>query len=362
MRRIIERTKGFLFPTRENVYRPGVLGKNSLLIFLGIILAAEGFLTANLFGRSSVADFLAAVIGSEIISLTNTERAQAAAPDLTENQILDAAAQRKAEDMAAQEYFSHVGPDGKQPWAWISEVGYDYAFAGENLAVRFVDSRDVVEAWMGSPTHRANITRPVYREIGVGVAQGTYKGASATFVVQFFGTPRKVAAASAPVAPNAEKSLSPASGQGRNTSENNSSTSENVNVAGESIAAPAAAAVHPSSLSETLLRTFARIFAEPRSTTAWILGSVAILLSIALALTFLVHIQIQPGDLLLRGSLLVFLALFLIAANGQILGGSGANQNQAAAIGANGSETLSFSGDVVISERAESTERFVIVR
>src|SRR3989344_9308040 len=146
----LERIKRFLIPSRENVYRPEILGRRSMLFFLGVILAAEGFLVANLMGRGGVEDFLAAVIGSEIITLTNAERAQVATPELAPNALLTAAAQRKAEDMAARGYFSHIGPDGKLPWAWAAEAGYEYSGAGEDLAVRFVDSYNVEGAWVNS--------------------------------------------------------------------------------------------------------------------------------------------------------------------------------------------------------------------
>lgn len=130
----------------------------------------------------------AAVIQLQVIALTNAERLQNNVGVLTENPLLDAAAKAKAQDMAANGYFAHVGPDGKKPWAWITEAGYTYRYAGENLAVRFNDSQEVVNAWMNSPTHRANIVKGVYREIGVATAQGLYEGQPATYIVQYFGT------------------------------------------------------------------------------------------------------------------------------------------------------------------------------
>lgn len=105
------------------------------------------------------------------------------------NDLLSAAAQLKANDMAAKGYFAHVSPDGKTPWYWIDKVGYSYDYAGENLAVNFIDSADVSNAWMASPTHRANILNPVFKEVGTATAVGTYKGRNAIFVVQLFGTP-----------------------------------------------------------------------------------------------------------------------------------------------------------------------------
>ncbi|MEI6553150.1 MAG: CAP domain-containing protein, partial [bacterium] len=76
------------------------------------------------------------------------------------------------------------------PWYWIDQTGYQYSSAGENLAVNFDYSKDVVQAWMNSPTHRANIVKAKYQEIGIGIAEGFYQGRPSVFVVQMFGTPK----------------------------------------------------------------------------------------------------------------------------------------------------------------------------
>lgn len=138
---------------------------------------------------SSGPTYSAAVLNSDIVAFTNIERARNELNSLTENSVLNAAAQAKANDMAAKGYFSHTGPGGELPWSWFVAAGYDYRYAGENLAVRFSDSREVVNAWMASPTHKANIVKSQYTEIGIGVADGTYQGQPVTFVVQFFATP-----------------------------------------------------------------------------------------------------------------------------------------------------------------------------
>ena len=140
--------------------------------------------------RVSGPEFSAAVLQSDLIAFTNIERAHSELNSLQESAVLDRAAQAKANDMAAKGYFSHTGPNGEEPWRWLVEAGYDYRYAGENLAVRFSDSKEVVDAWMASPTHKANIVKSQYTEIGIGVADGTYQGQPVTFVVQFFGTPQ----------------------------------------------------------------------------------------------------------------------------------------------------------------------------
>ncbi len=134
--------------------------------------------------------YMAAVLPGVLATLTNEERQAEEVPDLVVNPLLSRAAQLKAEDMATREYFAHTSPEGKSPWYWIDAVGYQYNYAGENLAVNFTDSQDVTDAWMNSPTHKANIIKRVYREMGTGVAVGMYKGRKTTFVAQVYATPR----------------------------------------------------------------------------------------------------------------------------------------------------------------------------
>jgi hypothetical protein len=129
------------------------------------------------------------VLPAVVVELTNEEREDNQSAPLRRNATLDQAAQLKAEHMAQNEYFSHFSPDGVSPWHWFREAGYVYAHAGENLAVHFTDSAEVVEAWMNSPTHRQNIVDSRYTEIGVGTAKGSFDGYDTVYVVQLFGTP-----------------------------------------------------------------------------------------------------------------------------------------------------------------------------
>jgi hypothetical protein len=190
-----------LIPHEGNDYRPHLLQRGAMILMLLLIMLS--FLAANfqaLLWQSS--DWLVgAVLPAVVVDLTNTERADLALPTLTRNPVLDAAATLKAQDMAKNSYFSHDSPTGVTPWHWFKEAGYIFAHAGENLAVYFSDSSEVVEAWMNSPTHRANIVGNQYREIGVGVARGTYDGFDTVFVVQMFGTPAIPATPPVAVAP-----------------------------------------------------------------------------------------------------------------------------------------------------------------
>ncbi len=107
------------------------------------------------------------------------------------NDLLSRAALLKAEDMLRRDYFSHRDPDGQMPWYWLDRVGYDYLFAGENLALNFNDSKKVMKAWLDSPSHRANLMNENYTEIGIGVAEGLFEGKEVVLAVQFFGLPAK---------------------------------------------------------------------------------------------------------------------------------------------------------------------------
>ncbi|MFA6463971.1 MAG: CAP domain-containing protein [Candidatus Paceibacterota bacterium] len=133
--------------------------------------------------------FLASVLPAVLDDLTNQNRQSEHLAVLTVNPSLNKVAQLKANDMAKNSYFAHVSPEGKAPWYWFKQVGYNYVYAGENLAVDFTDSQDIAKAWMNSPTHKANILEKAYTEIGTGIATGTYQGKATIFVAQVFGKP-----------------------------------------------------------------------------------------------------------------------------------------------------------------------------
>ena len=148
---------------------------------------------------------LSAILPSTVVELTNTERGRAELPELSRCPVLDEAARLKAEHMIEEQYFAHFSPkDNISPWHWFRKVGYEYAHAGENLAIYFNNSKEVVEAWMESPLHRDNILKERYTEIGVAALEGVYEGHQTIYVVQLFGTP---ASLNAEIASKAEPPL-----------------------------------------------------------------------------------------------------------------------------------------------------------
>ncbi|MDO8523840.1 MAG: CAP domain-containing protein [bacterium] len=176
-------------PRAENDYKPYFFRARAVLILVALILAlgAVAFTLQNLIIKNN--SYLAAVIASVLVDFANNDRTQNGLQDLAVNPTLEVAAQLKADDMARKGYFAHTSPEGVTPWFWFQEAGYQFAYAGENLAVRFSDSADVNQAWMNSPTHRANILGQQFTEIGIATAQGTYQGQNVIFVVQEFGRP-----------------------------------------------------------------------------------------------------------------------------------------------------------------------------
>jgi hypothetical protein len=135
---------------------------------------------------------LSKVLPDTVIEITNEEREKHSLNSLSRNPLLDQAALLKAEHMKENQYFAHYSPeDSISPWYWFEKVGYEYVNAGENLAIYFNESKDVVEAWMDSPLHRDNILKDNYTEIGVAVVQGIYQDHETSYVVQLFGTPNQ---------------------------------------------------------------------------------------------------------------------------------------------------------------------------
>lgn len=302
----IQSLKHYFVPTPQNAYRPHLLHRSWLLAFLALVLGAEGFLVANLIARQTSETFLAAVVPADIIALTNAKRSMYNASLLTENKLLDKAAQAKAQDMARNQYFSHNGPDGTTPWEWVAQAGYKYEYAGENLAVRFINSSDVVNAWMASPSHKSNIIKPVYKEIGVGVAQGVFEGQPATYVVQYFAAPKAVVVSTE----------TPATNQ----------------------LAAAAEATAGKSFVDTISRQLLRTLGDPQTASNWVLGfSAAILLSV-LFMTFVVRVQVQPHNMLMGGAVVAVFALGFLALNLQLVGGGMSTTPQTASVTAS-SET-----------------------
>src|SRR5581483_10644183 len=128
---------------------------------------------------------------NEVIILTNQERkANGNLAALHENAKLDAAALAKVKDMFAKQYFEHTSPSGVGVGDLAKAEGYQYLMVGENLALgNFASNQALLDAWMNSPGHRANILNASFTEMGAAVMQGTFEGRKVWLAVQEFGKP-----------------------------------------------------------------------------------------------------------------------------------------------------------------------------
>ena len=112
---------------------------------------------------------------NEVIRLVNEIRVENGLKPLTTNWELSRVARYKSEDMSAKKYFSHTSPTYGTPFQMIKAFGLTYRSAGENIAYGQRTPAAVVNAWMNSSGHRANILNPSYTQIGVGYcANGNY--------------------------------------------------------------------------------------------------------------------------------------------------------------------------------------------
>lgn len=144
------------------------------------------------------------ISGNLIVEMTNQTRVKEGLNILKVNPELSAAAAAKAEDMIKNGYFAHFSPTNVSPWFWIKQNGYNYKYAGENLAMNFGETDQVINGWLNSPTHKANLLNSKYQDIGVAVLSGQVNGQSRVVVVQMFGSPK---VASSSIIPKAEAAV-----------------------------------------------------------------------------------------------------------------------------------------------------------
>lgn len=122
---------------------------------------------------------------AEVVSLTNAHRASHGLRPLADDPRLTAAAQAYSEDMAVRRFYSHTSPEGTQPWDRARAAGSTHLGIGENIACGQRSPAEVVQGWMDSPGHRANILKPDFTHIGVGFQGG---GTAGTYWTQLFGS------------------------------------------------------------------------------------------------------------------------------------------------------------------------------
>jgi len=348
--------KKLFVPNEHNNHQPHILRKKSIGTMIAVVLLIELFFFGNVIGFPPISEFFASIYPNVIVDLTNQQRASVAKTYLTRNEVLDHAAQDKANDMANKGYFAHTSPEGITPWFWFFKEGYAFHYAGENLALNFYDSKDAIDAWMASPLHRANILDGRFTEIGIGVADGAYQGKQAVFIVQLFGTPlanavsettsqepvtaaapipQPVASVFAPIPVAVAPQVTPASTHEVRVKETEPASPAatpvvespapvsvaeisqpafaETQVAGEEITAPAASETPTPPVVEMFAPAYAsvgeRVAAMPHMMTSYLLMLLSVILVVALLFKILIKNHIQHPFLLANG--MVMLALII---------------------------------------------------
>jgi uncharacterized protein YkwD len=121
----------------------------------------------------SLADAAASSVEQEVFELVNLEREIENLHQLSWDDALGAAARGHSTDMAQQNYFSHTSLDGRVFSQRITAAGYLYSTCGENIAAGYSSPQTVMNGWMNSPGHRANILNSAFCDLGVGYAFGS---------------------------------------------------------------------------------------------------------------------------------------------------------------------------------------------
>jgi len=178
-------------PHKKSKTRARLLSHGALISYSLVLIVFAGLMKLLPVYVPGVLGYASNIEISALLRYTNERRAQVGLKPLTLNKELSEAAYRKAKHMFSDGYWAHVSPGGTKPWDFILSEGYDYIYAGENLAKNFSNSKDVVDAWYDSSTHRDNLLSPNYDDIGFAVVDGVLDGYETTIVVQMFGRLRE---------------------------------------------------------------------------------------------------------------------------------------------------------------------------
>lgn len=184
-------------PHERNNHRAKILHNGSLATILSIFLILNLAWYLINFSRPDILGVSYSISEGELLGLVNKERVERGLSPLQLNPQLADAARRKAADMLAKNYWAHFSPDGStSPWVFIRAAGYNYTYAGENLARGFSDSSSTVNAWMNSQSHRDNLLSAKYKDVGFAIVPGTLTGEDTVLIVEMFGSTTSQAIAS----------------------------------------------------------------------------------------------------------------------------------------------------------------------
>jgi hypothetical protein len=179
------------FLHKSNNHKPKLLHvEGFMLLFVLVALWQVGIRTfsVGVGPIPAVLGFASTITVDQVIAQTNARRQAEGLTRLSVNPQLASAAVAKGNDMCTNQYWAHISPTGTTPWVFMKNSGYKYSVAGENLARDFAETGAMMDAWIASPTHKANIMNGKFREIGIGVVNCPLLGSDTALVVQMFGS------------------------------------------------------------------------------------------------------------------------------------------------------------------------------
>ncbi len=295
--------KKYFIPHKHNDHKPHILRLKGTFLMLAIIFFIEAIFLVQIFVLFPNVKFFAEILVSALVQDTNANRLADNLSDLKINPLLMQAAQAKADDMAVNSYFAHTSPSSVTPWYWFQKAGYEYIYAGENLAINFSDSEDVVNAWMNSAGHRANILNGYFTEIGIGIAKGIYQKKETVFIVQMFGRPAGVLA-SASSKQVAVKTLQPAL---------NLTDQTQMFIAVKNASEPEVLPTETNSVKAdtgqnlSIYNLVVKFVASPDARTKNLYFIILGIISLALILNILVKIKVQHPHIIMNGIVLILI-------------------------------------------------------
>ena len=306
-------------PCQENDFRPKLLTSRFLVNYV-IFLVLLKFISVGFLLLLPKTSFFADISSQEIISIVNNGRLQLGLAPLNQSKKLTEAAYSKAEDMFNLDYFGHYSPEGKSPWYWFKKVKYDYQYAGENLAIGFVESSETYSAWKQSPLHYANIANSRYQETGVAVLKGIFQGNEVYLIVQLFGAPAEekspitAKAQTEPIGPIQPEKKKQEVAANDSTIVKGEETEEIIVPDSETVVNPAIGQIV--SESEQRQKTFAFAAANFLATKynrilEGVLFASILILTIILLINIFIRIDVQRWDLTAKTSSLILILIIL---------------------------------------------------
>lgn len=308
-KKIALQTKLLFIPSKDNNFCPKFLQSKILLYFAIFLLILKLFVSLISINFSQNI-FFADVTKNTLMNFVNQSREAEGLNILIENKKLDQAAMLKAQDMLSNDYFAHKSPQGITPWYWFLQSGYNYKYAGENLAIGFLDSKEIFNAWYDSPSHKENMLNPNYKEFGLAILDGNFGGGEATVVVQLFGSPLVLAQKIQPEVQQPPKIVE------QSPPINDQSASENLvnneEVLSQTSEYPVLKTADKENSNTLYLQFLNFIYYRYDEILRTAVFGLLLLVAIAMLLNIVIYFNIQHTDLIVK-SLLIIVLLLLTA-------------------------------------------------